>query len=118
MGDIKIKRIYDKPAPEDGKRILVDRLWPRGISKDRAKIDHWAKDIAPSHELRKWFNHDADKWAEFKKRYYSQLETKPELLPPVTELINNNNVTLIFSSKESKFNNAAALKEYFENKNK
>ena len=77
--NIKIKRIYDEPTKDDGKRVLVDRLWPRGISKDRAKIDLWAKDIAPSHELRKWFNHDPDKWIEFEEKYYSQWIQRPNL---------------------------------------
>ena len=114
--NIKIKRIYDEPAKDDGKRVLVDRLWPRGISKDRAKIDLWAKDIAPSHELRKWFNHEPDKWIEFKEKYFSQLDSNPEALIPITELIRTNTVTFIFSSKETKLNNAASLKQYFEQK--
>ncbi len=77
---IKIKRIYEDSSETDGYRILIDRLWPRGISKDRAKIDLWAKDIAPSHELRKWFNHDPDKWIEFEEKYFSQLDSKTESL--------------------------------------
>ncbi len=97
---------------------MVDRLWPRGISKDRAKIDLWAKDIAPSHELRKWFNHDPDKWEEFKQRYYYELESNPKALIFTTELIKNSEVTLIFSSKEKRFNNAEALREYIESKKK
>jgi len=114
--NIKIKRIYDEPTKDDGKRVLVDRLWPRGISKDRAKIDLWAKDIAPSHELRKWFNHDPDKWIEFEEKYFSELDSKSEFLVPIFELIKNNNVTFIFSSKETRFNNAVSLKQYFEQK--
>ena len=114
--NIKIKRIYDEPTKDDGKRVLVDRLWPRGISKDRAKIDLWAKDIAPSHELRKWFNHDPDKWIEFEEKYFSQFDSKTESLIPIFELIKNYNVTFIFSSKEIKLNNAVALKQYFEQK--
>ena len=116
--NIQIKRIYDEPAKEDGKRILVDRLWPRGISKDMAKIDLWAKDVAPSHELRKWFSHDRDKWIEFQEKYFSELDPKTESLNSIAELIKNNKVTFIFSSKEVRLNNAAALKEYFEQKNK
>lgn len=114
--NIKIKRIYDEPTKDDGKRVLVDRLWPRGISKDRAKIDLWAKDIAPSHELRKWFNHDPDKWIEFEEKYFSQLDSKTESLIPIFELIKNYKVTFIFSSKEIKLNNAAVLKQYIEKK--
>lgn len=112
--DIKIKRIYDEPANEDGKRIFVDRLWPRGITKERARIDLWAKDIAPSHALRKWFGHDPGKWSEFKKRYFSELDSNTTSLKSISELVSNNNVTFIFSSKEPRFNNAAALKQYFE----
>jgi uncharacterized protein YeaO (DUF488 family) len=115
---IEIMRIYDEPSKEDGKRILVDRLWPRGISKERAKIELWAKDIAPSHELRKWFSHDPEKWMEFREKYFSELDSIPDVLIPIYELIRNNTVTFIFSSKETRFNNAAALKEYFDQKNK
>ncbi len=112
MADIKIKRIYDKPSVDDGKRILVDRLWPRGISKDKAQVDHWEKDIAPSHELRKWFNHTPEKWEEFKKRYFRELDNIN--LDNFLSIIINSRVTLIFSAKEAKYNNAAALKEYLE----
>ncbi|HSG30841.1 MAG TPA: DUF488 family protein [Thermodesulfobacteriota bacterium] len=116
MSDIKIKRIYDKPSVEDGKRILVDRLWPRGLSKDKARVDHWEKDIAPSHELRKWFNHTPDKWVEFKKRYFRELDSIN--LDHFLSIISNSKTTLMFSAKETKYNNAAALKEYLENINK
>jgi uncharacterized protein YeaO (DUF488 family) len=111
---IRIKRVYEPPAPEDGSRILVDRLWPRGISKTNAKIDLWLKEIAPSNELRKWYNHDPEKWAEFKKRYYREVEERPESFAPLLSLVKDKEVTLLYSSKELKINNAVALKAYLE----
>ena len=108
---INIKRVYDMFSPDDGKRILVDRLWPRGISKDNARIDYWAKDVAPSNELRKWYNHDPGKWDEFKQQYFSELNNNQT---GVDDLLNqmSNNTTFVFSSKETRLNNAYALKEY------
>jgi len=113
MKNIKIKRVYEKYGKEDGTRILVDRLWPRGIKKEAARIDEWIKDIAPSDTLRKWYSHDPDKWEEFKKKYYGELHGKEEIL---RDLINKEgkNITLVFSSKELRYNNAVALKEYLE----
>jgi uncharacterized protein YeaO (DUF488 family) len=111
---IKAKRIYDKVSSEDGVRILVDRLWPRGVSKKDASIDIWMKDIAPSNELRKWFNHAPAKWEEFKVRYFSELDNKSELIKEILGRVKKGTVTLIFSAKEEKYNNAEALKEYLE----
>lgn len=111
---IKIKRIYDAPAPEDGIRILVDRLWPRGLSKEKAKVDLWLKEIAPSNELRKWYSHDPKKWAEFKKKYFNDLNSKRELVVQIVQNMKAGDVTLLYSSKEEKINNAVALKEYIE----
>lgn len=111
---IQVKRVYDKVDAEDGIRILVDRLWPRGLSKERAKIDSWIKEIAPSNELRKWFNHEPDKWAEFKSRYNSELESNRELVKKIYLNMGDDKVTFLFSSNERQFNNAHALKEYFE----
>ena len=108
---IKIKRAYDIFSPDDGKRILVDRLWPRGISKDNARIDYWAKDIAPSNELRKWYNHDSGRWDEFKQRYFSELSNNQVAVEELVKQMNQN-TTFIFSSKETRLNNAYALKEY------
>jgi len=107
---LALKRVYDKPSPEDGHRILVDRIWPRGISKEAAKIDEWLKDIAPSNELRKWFNHDSHKWDEFKDRYFTELKGKKKQL----ENIKQHHVTFIYSAKNEEFNNAVVLKEYIE----
>jgi uncharacterized protein YeaO (DUF488 family) len=109
---IKIKRIYDAPKPDDGIRILVDRLWPRGLSKEKAKVDLWLKEIAPSNELRKWYAHDPKKWAEFRKRYFNDLDTKRELVRQIVQKMKEGDVTLLYSSKEEKINNAVALKEY------
>lgn len=111
---IKLKRAYDEPALEDGLRILVDRIWPRGKSKEELKIDEWLRDIAPSNELRKWFEHDRLKWTEFKKRYFAELKDKMELIEDIQEQMKKNTVTLVYSAKEEQFNNAEALKEYIE----
>lgn len=111
---IKLKRIYDEPLLSDGKRILVERLWPRGLSKQRARVDIWLKDAAPTSELRKWFDHDPDKWDEFKIRYYTELNERPEVLSHLKPLIENEVVTFVFASKEEVYNNSAALKEYLE----
>ncbi len=108
---IQIKRIYDKPDNEDGKRILVDRLWPRGVNKERAKVDLWLKDIAPSNELRKWFSHDPVKWHEFRKRYREELKGKRAHVKQLAEELKKGNITLLFSAKDTEHNNAAVLKE-------
>ncbi len=113
---ISTKRAYEKASSEDGKRILVERLWPRGLRKENARIDEWLKDIAPSAELRKWYSHDPKKWAEFKKRYWSELDGKEEMVKKLKEESASQKVTLIFGSKETKLNSAEALKEYLEAK--
>ena len=107
---IKIKRIYDPPAREDGFRILVDRLWPRGLTKEKAKIDLWLKEIAPSDDLRKWFAHDPEKWKEFKNRYEMELKDKQDLLRKIKQMEKEKGVvTILYSTKEIEFNNAVAL---------
>lgn len=108
---IKIKRIYETPLDGDGFRVLVDRLWPRGVSKDKAKIDLWLKDIAPSDQLRKWFAHDPAKWMEFKRRYFKELDKKKDLIDQISKR-DKNNITLLYAAKDDKHNNAQALKEY------
>jgi uncharacterized protein YeaO (DUF488 family) len=113
---IKIKRIYEMPTQDDGFRILVDRLWPRGLSKDKAKVDLWLKEIAPSNDLRKWYAHDPKKWFEFKQRYFKELDPKKELVDRILKKIKEGKVTLLFGAREEKFNNAVALKEYIETK--
>lgn len=111
---IQTKRIYEQPAPSDGRRILIDRLWPRGISKERAQIDFWAKSIAPSNELRKWYQHDPSKWDEFRRRYFAELNANPEGLAELREHLGSGTVTLLFGSRELHLNNATALREYLE----
>ena len=113
---IKTKRVYEKLAKDDGTRILVDRLWPRGISKKNALIDIWLKDIAPSNELRRWFNHDPDKWEEFKLRYFSELDSNSEKVSQLIKTVKKGPHTLLFAAKETEFNNAIVLKEYLERK--
>lgn len=117
---VKIKRAYDKPSLSDGPRVLVDRLWPRGIKKNQARIDHWLKNLAPSDTLRKWY-HSTDNWVVFKKRYFKELCT-PEAsqdLQELYELIDNSDqVTLVYSSKNTERNNAVALKELLDGEKK
>jgi uncharacterized protein YeaO (DUF488 family) len=114
---IRIKRIYESAAEEDGFRILIDRLWPRGIEKEKAKIDMWLKEVAPSNELRKWFSHDPEKWEEFKKRYAKELTAKPELLKEIRQIEKEKGtVTLLYSARDIKHNNAVALKTILEKK--
>jgi uncharacterized protein YeaO (DUF488 family) len=108
---LKIKRVYDPVSTDDGKRILIDRLWPRGINKEKAHIDEWVKEIAPSNELRKWYAHDPAKWAEFKKRYEKEIAGEAERLKKIKAEARKQTVTLLFSSKELERNNAVALKE-------
>jgi uncharacterized protein YeaO (DUF488 family) len=110
---IRIKRVYDLAEPRDGERILIDRLWPRGVSKEKAHIDEWRKDLAPSDELRKWFNHDPAKWDEFKRRYRQELRPK---LPELKKLSRKNrrSITLVYGAHDTEHNNAAALKEFLD----
>lgn len=109
---IKLKRVYEEPQTSDGKRVLIERLWPRGLSKDKACVDLWVKEAAPSTGLRKWFDHDPSKWEEFKKRYFAELDANPEALKPILEIPGNETVTFVFASKEETYNNSAALREY------
>jgi len=111
---IKLKRAYEKPGLEDGKRILVERLWPRGLSKEKVKIDEWLKDVAPSPELRKWYEHDPAKWEKFKKDYWKELDSKKDIISVLRKESKVGIVTFIFGSKEEKMNSAEALKEYIE----
>ncbi len=111
---IIIKRVYGPPSRDDGKRILIDRLWPRGLKKEAAHVEEWMKDVAPSSDLRKWFGHDPEKWAEFKRRFFKELQGKQELTERIADLAKKSRVTLLFGSKEERFNNASALKEYIE----
>lgn len=113
MFAIKIKRIYEKPIKkEDGYRILVDRLWPRGMKKEAVHIDLWIKEIAPSNELRQWYHHETVKWSEFKKRYLSELAKKQDLIEQIYKIAKKRNVTLLYSAKDEAHNNAVVLREY------
>jgi uncharacterized protein YeaO (DUF488 family) len=111
---IDLKRVYDPPATSDGRRILVDRIWPRGITKADLQIDAWLKDLAPSTELRKWFGHDPAKWDEFRKRYAGELEQRSEALEDLVEKARAGPLTLVFSAKDTEHNNAVALREHLE----
>ncbi len=111
---IKVKRVYDPAAPEDGLRVLVDRLWPRGLSRERAQVNLWLKDIAPDSELRKWFSHDPERWPEFKRRYFAELATQTDLLATIAEEARDGVVTILYGAKDRQHNNALALKEYME----
>ena len=113
---ISLKRAYEAPSRSDGCRILVERLWPRGLSKQDAKIDLWSKDVAPSHELRRWFNHEPAKWTEFRRRYFLELQTRDGAVEPILERLRAGRVTFLFASRETRFNNAVALKDYVESR--
>jgi uncharacterized protein YeaO (DUF488 family) len=105
----KIKRVYEKPDKEDGFRILVDRLWPRGLTKEKAAVDLWLKEIAPSTVLRKWFGHDPEKWKEFKKRYLNELKDNKEPVLLLKEQMKKGNVTLLYGAKDEIHNEALVL---------
>ena len=109
---LALKRVYDKGAPEDGVRFLVERLRPRGIKKTDLRLDDWLKDVAPSNALRRWFAHDPEKWTEFQKRYFAELDRHPEACEPIRRAARHGRVTLIYSSHDAEHNNAVALKEY------
>jgi uncharacterized protein YeaO (DUF488 family) len=111
---IRLKRVYDKPDKTDGRRVLVDRLWPRGLTKKEAWIDDWLKEIAPSAQLRAWFGHDPAQWKEFKRRYASELKNNRDKVEQLAADAGNRTVTLLFAAKDTKHNNALALKEYIE----
>jgi len=108
---IKIKRIYESASPNDGRRIYVDRLWPRGMKKEQVKMNEWLKDISPSDSLRKWFGHDPSKYAEFKRRYTKELKKHSEILERIKKEAKKETVTLLFSAKDVEHNNATVLKE-------
>ena len=112
----EIKRVYEEPAKNDGTRVLIDRLWPRGLKKEDAAIDYWMKEIAPSDTLRKWFAHKEERWQEFKSRYMKELKEKNELLKQLIDLGKNKKVTLLYAAKDEERNNAQTLLEVLENK--
>jgi uncharacterized protein YeaO (DUF488 family) len=114
---ILLKRAYESPGPDDGFRILVDRLWPRGVSRRAAHIDLWLKDVAPSTALRKWFGHDPSKWVEFRQRYFLELRGKPEAIGLLNGHVRRGVITLVYGAKDTEHNDAVALREYLENSN-
>jgi uncharacterized protein YeaO (DUF488 family) len=110
---IKLKRVYDPPEKEDGFRVLVERLWPRGMTKEKAKLDEWLKEVAPSVELRKWYGHDINKWDEFQRRYREELNSHPEAVDELRELMEKHrNVTFIYAAKDEQHNSALLLRDY------
>lgn len=111
-GNVQLKRAYEPPAAEDGTRILVDRLWPRAISKEALALDEWMKDIAPSTELRRWFGHDADRWNEFCRRYADEMKEHRELLEEMRARARKGRITLVFSARDEKHNDAVALRRF------
>ena len=110
---LRIKRVYDPPAKADGHRVLVDRIWPRGLSKEAAQVDEWPKDIAPSTALRKWFGHAPEKWKEFLRRYHRELDANSSAVVTLRTLVRGRRVTLLFAARDVEHNNAVALKAYF-----
>jgi uncharacterized protein YeaO (DUF488 family) len=114
----QVKRVYEPPATEDGRRVLVDRLWPRGLSKASLKLDEWMKDIAPSHELRRRFHHDESRWEEFQKQYFKELDRHSDLIEQLIQWSRAGKVTLLCAAKDEIHNNAVALKNYLERKSR
>ena len=111
---IRLKRAYDKPAKDDGYRVLVDRIWPRGVSRESAQLDEWLKEIAPSTALRKWFNHDVNRWEEFKKRYLLELSANRKATNKLAEIERNGRLTLVFGAADREHNNGVVLKEFLQ----
>ncbi|MGO4884173.1 MAG: DUF488 domain-containing protein [Bryobacteraceae bacterium] len=111
---ITLKRAYEKAAPEDGIRFLVERLWPRGVKKTDLQIDAWLKDVAPSDALRRWFAHDPKKWPGFRQRYFTELDRHPEAWEQIRSAARSGRVTLVYSTHDTEYNNAVALKEYLQ----
>lgn len=108
---IRLKRAYEAPSEDDGTRILVDRLWPRGVKKTDAKIDHWLKELAPSTQLRQWFGHDPELWPEFQQKYREEIAQHPQLLQQIRDLMQENPVTLIYAAHDEAHNNAVVIQQ-------
>ena len=113
---IALKRAYDPVSKSDGTRLLVERLWPRGVSKAKLRVDSWLKEVGPSTELRKWFSHDPNKWAEFRRRYFRELGSRREAWQPILSAARRGMVTLVYSSRDTEHNNAVALQEFLRRK--
>lgn len=112
MGSINLSRVYDHNPTTAGNAFLVERLWPRGVRRDEIQLDGWAKEAAPSTELRRWFGHDPAKWAEFRRRYVAELDAQPEALAPLVDAAAAGDITLLYSSRDREHNNAVVLREY------
>ncbi len=110
----QVKRVYEPVSPGDGSRFLVDRLWPRGVKREALRLTGWIKEVAPSNELRNWYGHDPERWPEFQRRYFAELDRMPETWKPLLEAGRTGTVTLLFGSRELNLNNATALKIYLE----
>lgn len=110
--EIRAKRVYEPADPADGLRVLVDRVWPRGMTRERVAADRWAKELAPSTALRKWSGHDRSKWEEFKERYFAELDRRPEAVEELLERAGDGRLTLLFSARDTECNQAVALREY------
>jgi uncharacterized protein YeaO (DUF488 family) len=113
---IYVKRVYDPAEKGDGARFLVDRLWPRGVKKEAVRVDQWVKTVSPSDELRHWFRHDPDKWKEFQRRYFAELDGKPDTWQPLVGAAQTGDVTLVFGTRDTEHNNAIALRAYLTRK--
>ncbi|MEP6594188.1 MAG: DUF488 family protein [Acidobacteriota bacterium] len=113
---LTLKRAYDPVSKHDGRRFLVERLWPRGLPKAKLHVEAWLKDVGPSTDLRKWFSHDPEKWPQFRTRYFRELDAQPEAWQPILSAARRGTVTLIYSSHDTEHNNAVALKEYLQPK--
>lgn len=111
---IRIKRVYEAPSESDGARFLVDHLWPRGLKKAQVKVRSWIKSVSPSNGLRQWFGHEPAKWKEFRRRYFAELDKKPETWQPLLEAAREGDITLVFSTRDEQHNNALALQSYLE----
>jgi uncharacterized protein YeaO (DUF488 family) len=112
--EIRVRRIYEPPARDDGVRVLVDRLWPRGVAKSKAGVDHWVKAAAPSDELRRWFGHQPEKWEGFRERYFAELDGNPAAVAELRQALGDGTATLLFAARDERYNNAVALREYLE----
>lgn len=116
LSGIQIKRIYDPPEPEDGRRVLVDRLWPRGVRKADAELDDWLKEAAPSDGLRRWFGHEPERWEQFQRRYFAELDGRGEGWQELAEAARRERVTLLYAARDPEHNHALALRRYLEGK--
>jgi uncharacterized protein YeaO (DUF488 family) len=112
MGEVALARVYDREQDSRGRRFLVERLWPRGVRRDELRLDGWLPEVGPSHELRKWFGHDPERWAEFQRRYFVELDEHPEAWRPLLDVLSAADVTLLYSSHDTEHNNAVALRRY------